>query len=254
MPSKPYVRAIALVLTAGLAVACGPSAEEKLAEETAAARVAKWEEIQQKKAALDANQAELAQLREQAQAEPAEGAEAIDPTQLENDIQNQADELQGALVSYINEDPPVEGEPYTPEQLQAFRMKSDLDMLLASEYIAKGGDYERAVSIYQQALAVDPDNAELKAALEKAQADRYMSKERFDRVKQGMSEQQVAATVGRPNTRNVREFPNDAVAWFYPKSPRRDAAAVWFRPDRGRLEVYKLNFDEVPPSGPDTGG
>lgn len=264
MPSKLYVRSLALVLTAGLAAACGPSADEEMAEEQAAAREAKWEEIQEKEEALDAKRSELEQLRVQAamdaaatDAAPAEGAEgeaAADPearaAQLENQIQSEADELQGDLVAYINQDPPVEGEPYTPEQLQAFRMKSDLDMLLAREYIVKGGDYERAIQIYEQALAVDPDNPELQAALEEAQANRYMSKARFDRVEQGMTEQQVAAAIGRPNVRNVREFDGEVIAWFYPKSPQRDAAAVWFRPDRGRLEVYKVNFDEVPPSTP----
>ena len=270
MPSKLYVRALALVLAAGLAAACGPSADEQAAGEQAAAREAKWEEIQEQKQALDAKRAELEQLREQAAAEPAatpagaagaggaQGEAAADPearaAQLENEIQSMADELQGDLVAYINQDPPVEGEPYTPEQLQAFRMKSDLDMLLASEYIGKGGDYERAISIYEQALAVDPDNPELQAALAAAQEDRYMSRERFDRVEQGMTEAQVASAIGRPNVRNVRDFDGGAVAWFYPKSPRRDAAAVWFRPDRGRLEVYKVNFDEVPPSAPETGG
>jgi len=261
MPSKLYARALVLVLTAGLAAACGPSTEERLAEESSAARETKWEEIREKKEALDAKRSELEQLRAQAAAAPAEGAEggeaAPDPearaTQLENEIQSQADELQGDLVAYINQDPPVEGEPYTPEQLQAFRMKSDLDMLLAREYIVEGGDYERAITIYEQALAVDPDNPELQAALAQAQSDRYMSKERFDRVRQGMTEQQVAAAIGRPNTRNVREF-EGAVAWFYPKSPRRDAAAIWFRPDGGRLEVYKVSFDEVPPSTPEAEG
>jgi tetratricopeptide (TPR) repeat protein len=260
MVRKTHVRGLALLLVAGLTLAACANTEEKLAAESSAAQEAKWAELQQMKQALDAKRAELAAARDEMRAALTQGGSAAAPAleplemrvrQLEVETQQLADEFNTELVSYINANPPVEGEPRTERQEAAMHLKSSEDMLYAEEYIEQGGDYSRAIDIYNAALAVDPDNAELQEALARAESQRYMSEERFTQVKKGMTAEQVRDTIGAPFHRNIREFPQDVVAWFYPTDPRRSAAAVWFkqRPD-GRLEVYKVNYREVEGGGP----
>ena len=75
------------------------------------------------------------------------------------------DELDRRLVDFINADPPREGEKPSGRLLAALRMKSDEDILLAHHFIEQGGDYRRAIEIYEAALAVDPDNPRLEQEL-----------------------------------------------------------------------------------------
>ncbi len=257
---------VAVLLVAGLGAAGCGSGEERAAADASAAQEAAWNQLQQMKQDLDAKRQELARAEQQvAAARAAEGGAATDEaeaaengptaeeaqaqvTRLRGEVQKQADEFNTQLVSFINDNPPVEGEPLTDRQQQAIRWKSGEDMLYAQEYIDQGGDYSRAIDIYKAALAVDPDNEELKAALEQAQNERYMTEDRFAEVKKGMSEDDVRQVLGPPYYANVRDFPKDnVVAWFYPTNPQRAAAAVWFRKDKktGVLEVYKTNFTEV---------
>ncbi len=240
--------AVTALVVLGL-VACGPSQEEQLATAQAEA-VALLEEG---KAGLEAARQDLADAKAALAAAIDEGAEdAADQIaeleanveQLENDAANKADEFNGAIVDFINADPPIEGEPLTEAQLAGIRMKSAEDLIVAQEHIDKGGDYRRAMDIYSQALMVDPDNEDLKAALALAEELRYMTQERFEQVEKGMSQDDVRGLLGQPNLRNVREYPERGVtAWFYPTTEAGDAAAVWFRGDEPK--AYQLKFDAI---------
>ena len=245
-----------LLLTGLYTLACG-NAEEKAAAAADAAQTERWAEIQQTQQELDAKRAELEAARqaEEAAGEAADGEAAAAPAgntipQLESEVQQLADEFNNGLVSFINENPPVAGESMSEAQLSAIRMKSAEDILYAREYIERGGDYGRAIDIYKAALIVDPENPDLQQALARAESDRYMTAERFAAVKKGMSGEEVSQAIGAPYYRNVRDFPGDVVAWFYPTDPQRSAAAVWFRKlGDGTLEVYKANFEEVVKGG-----
>ena len=154
------------------------------------------------------------------------------------------------LVAFINANPPIVGEPPTEQQRAAIRMKSDEDIEVANEYIVKGGDYRRAIKIYQDILVADPDNEALKAALASAEEMRFMTKERFATAKKGMSENEIRAALGPVNLRNVRHFDKENVtAWYYPKDERGAAAAVWFRPEKKGLRAYQIQFDAIKDSG-----
>jgi tetratricopeptide (TPR) repeat protein len=135
-------------------------------------------------------------------------------------------------------------------------MKSDEDILLAREYIEEGGDYRRAIEIYETALAADPDNARLKQELEATKARRYMTAARFGQVKEGMTQDEVRRLLGSPNLQDVRVYPDRGVtAWFYPKDASGAAAAVWFQKKAAAAgmiaEVYLLDFDAIQPPAPD---
>jgi len=138
-------------------------------------------------------------------------------------------------------------------QQEALRLKSDEDMVLAQEYIKKGGDYRRAIEIYEVALIVDPGNEAVMAALEQAKADRFMAQERFAQVKKGMAEDEVKALLGQVNLHNIRDYPDkDVKAWFFPTLEDGSAAGVWFRMGKrsGVYEVYQAKYDAVSPNRP----
>lgn len=245
-------------------VACGPSGPKVDPEVEA-----EWTALTETKDKLDGLRVELRELKakmleaaeEGADSETAEGegeaevgmsAEemAARATELETKIVDLADDFNGRLAAFLNN--PVnqilEGEPLTERQAAAVAMKSNEDIELAAEYIEKGGDYRRAIDILTVALQLDPDNADVQRALEDAEENRFMSKERFALAKKGMTEKEVREVLGQVNLRNIRKFDErGVVAWFYATAEGGPAAAVWFQKDKksGKLKAYQLKYDAV---------
>lgn len=263
-----------LLLACFALVACETGPTE---EEVKAAKAAEdWAWLEQTKAELDAKRAEVAQLRErianwdpdaepdamegaEGEAEGTEGDEAEGtaeaPVTLE-DLQAQveatakeavslADSFAGRLIQFINEQQIGVDSELTDVQRKALAMKSDEDIVLAREYIVKGGEYQRAIDIYTQALIFDPENEKLLAAKAEAEELRYMTEERLGQIKKGMSEDEVRGLLGTPKSSNVREFDNGSVGWFYPKEEPRTAAAVYYQKKKDELKVYKTDFNAI---------
>ena len=222
-----------LLISGMTGLGCGPSADKSGTARPSAASDAEWDWLQKTKAALDGQRARLA---------PADAA-AADP-KLARETEILAAELNRRLVELINADPPVQGEPLSERQKAAIRMKSDEDILLARQFIERGGDYQRAIDIYREALVVDPGNPKLRDELVRAQARRYMARETFEQVKEGMEQEEVRRLLGQPNLHNVREYPDRGVTgWFYPKDATGAAAAVWFHRNGDATEAYLLDFE-----------
>ena len=259
------------VLAISLFVACG-GAEDAVDE----VREAEWAVLVEAKGQLDTLRQQKAELEEQlsvALSEEDEDAAAAEEgdgegdgegavemptpeemqaklTEMQDDLIENADDFMQELVAYLNADPMIEGEAVTERQVAALRMKSSEDMVVAEEYIDKGGDYQRAISIYENSLQVDPDNESLKAALEVAMDDRYMSEERFATAKKGMTQDEVREVLGQVNLYNIREYEDRGVtAWFYPSAEGGFAAAVWFKENQrsGVPEAYQIKYDAVNP-------
>lgn len=257
------IPAVALAVAAALALlpltACSSGEDETAAVD--AERSAMLAQLEQEQQELQQVRQDLADLRERlAQAEAGElpEGEEADPTELRTQIEqkdaeltDKAGALNQALTEFINADPPIEGEPIPEATAAAITMKVDEDILLAREYITEGGDYARAITMYDNILAYAPENANVLEAKAEAERLRYMDEERFSQVEEGMTEAQVEEVLGKTNPRNRRNFEDvGRAAWYYPKSPDGDAAAVMFRERNGRLEVYETNFDAVPkPTG-----
>jgi hypothetical protein len=249
----------AVLATLAMSVACGGGAakeDESKAEE--------WAWLTETHQTLEAKRQELADLRAEAMSaaveEVAEGdaegaveeVEDLAPRieQLSGEVEALTEEFGNRLVGFINADPMIEGEPASEQQIAALRMKSGEDIILAEEWIERGGDYKRAIEIISTALLYDSDNPDLKAALAQAEANRYMTEDRLAAAKKGMTEDQVRQALGQVNLHNIREYPDkDVVAWFYPTHEDGSAAAVWFQPNKktGVLEVYQVKFEAISP-------
>jgi hypothetical protein len=227
---------VAIVL-AGVAVALSCGGGDR---EAAATRAAQWEAIEREHTQLEGLRSQLAAARER---------ESPFAPQLEPMIGDATDQFLAHLVAFINQHArPREGNAAEapPEVEAAIRMKSAEDLLLAREFIDRGGDYAKAIDILSGALVVDPGNPELEAARAEAERLRYMDGERFGRIEKGMSEGQVRGELGQVQQQNIRQPAEGQVVWLYPREGGA-AAAVFFRagPD-GALEVDETDFEAVP--------
>jgi len=246
MTSRLESRRPLLPLALGLlllgASACGPSPSRRSDDARKEAAGREWAWLQQAKASLDAKRTRL------------EAGDSADPkalAPLRTQVNREGGELRRRLVAFLNARPPVEGEPLTPRQKEAIRMKSDEDILLGRAFIEQGGDFQRAIEIYETALGLDPGYERLRTELQEARDRRYVSREAFDELKEGMTEDEVRQAIGQPNLHNVKEYPeHGVVGWFYPKDETGAAAGVWFEKDGGTLKVYKLDFEAIRPHAP----
>lgn len=239
--------ALSACLLLATCTACGGPADEESEARIHAVADAEWTWLKRARQVLDVRRGDLARV--EAEVRKSGKDPAVDPAvqALARDVRTRTDELRRRLLEFINDHPPVAGEKPSGRTLEAIRMKSDEDILVAAEHMNEGGDYRTAIDIYEAALAVDPDNPRLQQELEKAQARRYMTQERFAQVQEGMSADQVRALLGPPNVRDVREYPERGVtAWFYARNAQGAAAAVWFEKKADRLVVYEADFDALP--------
>lgn len=220
------------------ALACGgPKPDEAATARPRPATDAEWAWLQGARRELDV-------LRARAAANPADA-------RLAREAEAQGAEFNRRLVELLNADPPVQGEPLSERQKAALRMKTDEDIHLARTFIDKGGDYQRAIDIYKEALAVDPGNSLLREELARAEARRYVTREAFAQVQGGMEQEAVRKLLGQPNLNNVRSYgERGVVGWFYPKDASGAAAAVWFHKEDGRFTVYLADFDAIQPQEP----
>ena len=240
IPRSPR-RILAALLTAAALAACARSPEPPAPESLAA--TGEWQRIEKAKRALDELRARLPEREKTA---PSDAARAA----LARDAERRADELARRLVAFLNASPPREGEPLTPLQQRAIRMKSGEDVLVARGYVERAGDYRRAIEILEAALSLEPASRELRAEIERTRAARFVTAARFAQVKDGMKSDEVAALLGAPNPHNVRSYPDKGVlGWFYPKDESGAAAAVWLERKGGDLVVYRADFAAIEPGG-----
>ena len=240
-----FSRAVAVLAALLLGTSCSPSEQEP--EPSGLAAESGWQRIEKERQDLLALRQRLAQSAET-------DAESPATAELRREVERGADELSRHLVAFLNDDPPREKEPLSPRQAQAVRWKSEEDIHLARGYVERAGDFRRAIDILEAALALDPGHAELRAELERVRAARFVSAERFARVKVGMSPEEVRAVLGAPNPHNVREYlergpGRGVIGWFYPKDDRGAAAGVWFTKERGEPSVYRTDFFAIRPEG-----
>lgn len=255
MKNALWIRALGFVcVLAVVALGCGGGEQAELE-----AREAAFEPIREQRAALDAKRQEIADLRAQiTEVEAVAGGEDDETTegpsvedlqdqleQAESESEAMSEDFMTALINLLNSADMVAGEAPTGVTLEAIRFKSAEDMLIAQEYITRGGDYRRALEILDTALMLDPDNPDLQNARAQVEIDQYMTEERFALVSEGMNESEVKDLLGTVHPNNLRDYPErNVVAWFYRREDK-GAAGVYFQEKGGELQVYRLDFNAV---------
>ena len=206
------------------------------------------EALNSAKAALEAKRAELATLDDQiANAGEDVTEEALAELQAQRDALVKeaaalADDVNAKATDLINEAGLEEGDVPEGAVREAMLTVQHENILVAQEYIDKGGDYARAIQILEQTAGLPVDNPAVTAALESAQADQYMSQERFSQVRNGMSGEEVRELLGTVNPHNRKEYPERNVeAWFYRKE--EGIAGVYFERSGDDLKVYRTEFN-----------
>lgn len=262
--------ALAPLVLLVLFVACSGGEQDDAAQQESAL----WTQLDEQKSQLDTQLSQLEELEQQlvaidaagddAEAAP-EGDEATEGEQpvvktpeeiqaeideLRSNISSATDDLYGKVVEAINNSGLVEGAELTPDQRKAFDMKAEIDIIYAQEYIDRGGDYQRAIDIYSQALRSDPTNQKLLDAKALAEQLQHMDEERFAQVKKGMTQGQVQEVLGTVKNTNVREFTEqNRIGWFYRKEDG-GAAGVYFKEKKsgsGDWVVEIFDFDAIKP-------
>jgi hypothetical protein len=246
-----------LVAAVGLLQGCsrGPSEEElKLAEfQSEFATVEdSYDALVELRSEIDDARAKLAELEEIPEGkltdEQAAELEAVQArlegadAELETAFEQVQEQLAGVLNVGINDF------PNSPETASALVMYSDEAILVAEDMVEKAGDYKKAIDHlsnaqgYFEAAGLTPYHP-LIAKIQELEDWRFITKERFDAVKKGMTKDEVTDLVGEVYYRNVQESPSKGVeTWLY-KKREGGAAAFYFKIKTGK--VYDKNFDAV---------
>lgn len=251
----PVVLILATTLGASLSCNRGPSEEQKklaafgekiaavnqsygklqqvrAAEADAKSTIAEIEAVAERKR-TDDQKAQLEELTAKVKDLAAQDEEGY------NDLQSQ---LADALNIGLNEF------PQAPETAQALKIYSDEAIVGAVDLINKSGDYKKAIERlasakgYYDAIELTPDPA-LTDKIAEFEDWRYITQERFDAVKNGMTKDEVKATVGVPYTPNIKTEESRGVEMWLFKKREGGAAAVDFRIKTGK--VYSKRWDAV---------
>jgi hypothetical protein len=129
---------------------------------------------------------------------------------------------------------------------RAAKLYAEEKVAVADQYANVLSRYDRAIDLYNAALAVDPSNAVARQHLEDARARRFVSMNAFANVRTGMKEQEVRDLVGLPREDWIRQVvQNNRVysVWIYPKQDG-GASAIYF--DNGL--VYHTNWNAAAPA------
>jgi tetratricopeptide (TPR) repeat protein len=235
------------VLVLGL-TACGPSEKERLAKEKQDRIAAAWTAVESAHAPLLAKRQELATLRAQAAARGAKPEVIAQAEEVKKQADEMSDAFSAALTNFLNASEIVDGTPLNAEQQKAQNYLVEEQLILAQDYMAEG-DYEKAIDIYDSYLITDKSNTKMQAARDAAAKVRYMTKDRFGKVKEGMTQDEVLKLLGPVRKINVHEFTEQKrIGWFYRKEDGGNAGIYFKEATEGSGEwvVESMNFDAQP--------
>lgn len=119
-------------------------------------------------------------------------------------------------------------------------------IILGDEYMSVLSRYDKALSLYREALEIEPTNADAAKRIALAEQKRFVSMSAFSTLKQGMKEDEVRRIIGLPREDWIKQVVQNNRAysvWIYPKSDG-GASAVYF--DNG--VVYHTNWNAAAPA------
>lgn len=156
------------------------------------------------------------------------------------------EEVQGLIADLLNVG--INEYPDSNETARALMMYADEAILVADDMVLKSGDFKKAIDHlstaegYFEAAGLTPYHP-LVAKIAELDDWRFITTERFDQVKKGMTKEEVVATVGQVYFRNIQESKEKGVeSWLY-KKREGGAAAFYFKIKTGK--VYDKNWEAV---------
>ena len=156
------------------------------------------------------------------------------------------EEVQGLIADLLNVG--INEYPDSNETARALMMYADEAILVADDMVLKSGDFKKAIDHlstaegYFEAADLTPYHP-LVAKIAELDDWRFITTERFDQVKKGMTKEEVVATVGQVYFRNIQESKEKGVeSWLY-KKREGGAAAFYFKIKTGK--VYDKNWEAV---------
>jgi len=158
------------------------------------------------------------------------------------------DQFQSKLAAFLNVG--LNDFPASPETLQGLEIYSREAILYADDAVRKAGDYKKAIEHvrgaagYYDAIGAEPYQP-LAEHLEYLESWRFITKDRFDAVRNGMTKEQVKELAGVPYYQNIKIDERKGVeTWLY-RRPDEGVAAFYFRIKTGK--VYGKKYDAVKP-------
>jgi tetratricopeptide (TPR) repeat protein len=118
-------------------------------------------------------------------------------------------------------------------------------ILLGDQYMSILSRYDKAITLYREALDYQPGSADAQQRIAIAEQRRYVAMTDFGTVRTGMKEEAVQRAIGLPREDWIKQVvQNNRVysVWIYPKSDG-GAAAIYF--DNG--VVYHTNWNAAAP-------
>ena len=231
----------------------GPSEEEQAKaalNEQLAAIEQSYQDLQATRTEFDAATARLAELEAMSQLDDEQRAEMdalparIDELATARDAAFET--VQNQLAEFLNV--ALNNFPQAPETARALEIYSREGLLTAADTVLKSGDYSKAIDqlrsiqSYYESVDLEP-YPELEATIASYDDWRYITQERFDEVKKGMTKDEVRAIAGIPYYRNIQVDEQRGVeTWLYRK---RDGGAAAFYFKTNNDKVYATKFDAV---------
>jgi len=246
-----------VLVVLGLLSGCsrGPSEEElKLAqlEEQLATMQQQYQDLQLARTEIvtaEATLAEIEAVRERDRSDEQKAQLEELPAQMEalNTTKDAAFEaVQATLADFLNV--ALNEFPDHPATHQGLNIYSDEAILIAEETVAKAGDYKKAInqldaaSSYYESLGLPPYQP-LVDKMTYLDDMRFITKERFDLVKNKMTMDEVKELVGTPYYQNIQlDTKRGVETWLYRKR-EGGAAAVHFKTKDNK--AYNTNFDAI---------
>lgn len=170
-------------------------------------------------------------------------------TQLEGSasaVETKFEEVQGLVADLLNIG--INEYPDSQQTADALVIYADEAIMVAQDMVVQAGDYKKAMDHlstaqgYFEAAGLTPYHP-LMAQIADFDDWRFITQERFDQVKKGMTKEEVVAVAGYVYFRNIQESPDKGVeTWLY-KKREGGAAAIYFKIKTGK--AYDKNWEAV---------
>lgn len=133
---------------------------------------------------------------------------------------------------------------------RAVRIYADEKIRIGDEYMEILARYDRAIGVYQSALAIDPGNERATERLATAQSRRFIAHAPFSEIQPRMKESEVRRKIGLPREDWIKQVVQKNrifSVWIYPRSDG-GAAAIYF--ENGVVYHTNWNAAQAQPESP----